>query len=147
VEVRELTGADAATIASWRYPGRYSTYDVDDRSILARDHWAVDEGGSLFGYCCLGAPARVEGAATDPRVLDVGYGMAPDRMGGGAGGRFVEAILEFAVERYAPERLRLHVLDWNERSRRVAARHGFEVTSELSNDEGRFLVMERAAED
>jgi RimJ/RimL family protein N-acetyltransferase len=45
--------------------------------------------------------------------------------------------------RYRPERLRLYVLDWNERSLRVAERHGFEALSDLENAEGRFLVMLR----
>ena len=74
-------------------------------------------------------------------MLDVGYGLAPDRMGQGRGGRFVGAILEWARDRYAPERFRLHVLDWNERSRRAAESHGFAVESSLRNDEGTFLVM------
>ncbi|HEX5620747.1 MAG TPA: hypothetical protein VFX51_20165 [Solirubrobacteraceae bacterium] len=30
-----------ATIAGWRYPGRYRTYDFDEPSALLRDHWAV----------------------------------------------------------------------------------------------------------
>jgi hypothetical protein len=28
MEVRPLTTADAEAIAAWRYPGRYSTYDI-----------------------------------------------------------------------------------------------------------------------
>jgi hypothetical protein len=43
----------------------------------------------------------------------------------------------------APGRLRLFVLDWNERSRKVAEGHGFAVESTLESDEGRFLVMAR----
>jgi ribosomal-protein-alanine N-acetyltransferase len=100
VRIRALTGPEAATIASWRYPGRYSTYDIDHSSILAQDHWAVTEAGELIGYCCFGAPARVGGASEDPGTLDVGYGLAPSRMGRGQGGRFVAAILEFAREQY-----------------------------------------------
>ena len=143
MEVRALTSADAATIASWRYPKRYSTYDVDDPSTLATDHWAVTEAEDLIGYCCFGAPARVAGAEGEPGALDVGYGLAPDRMGRGRGHRFVGAVLEFALERYDPERIRLYVLEWNERSRKVAASHGFAVESVLPGDEGAFLVMVR----
>jgi RimJ/RimL family protein N-acetyltransferase len=132
-----------AAIAGWRYPGRYATYDVDDPATLGSDHWAVSEDGRLVGYCCFGGPARVKGSRKDPDVLDVGYGMAPDLMGRGLGYRFVETIIAFALERYERDRLRLYVLDWNERSLRVAARHGFEQVSELTNDEGRFLVLER----
>ena len=145
MQVRALTEAEAATIASWRYPGRYSTYDVDDPSILARDHWAVTEAGELLGYCCFGAPARVSGASEDPGTLDVGYGLAPCRMGGGQGSRFVAAILEFAHERYHAQSFRLSILDWNERSKKVAARLGFAVESVLQSDEGPFVVMVRSA--
>jgi [ribosomal protein S18]-alanine N-acetyltransferase len=143
VEVRALTGADAATIASWRYPDRYSTYDVDEPSVLARDHWAVTEADELVGYCCFGEPARVGRAHGEAGTLDVGYGLAPDRMGQRHGHRFVGAILEFAVERYDPARIRLYILQWNVRSRKVATRLGFAFDSVLHCNEGRFVVMVR----
>ena len=143
MKVRALTGADREAILAWRYPGRYSTYDFDDPSALDSDTWAVSEGGELNGYCCFGAPARVPGAEEEPGVLDVGYGLAPELMGRGLGPRFVATILEFALDRYGPERLRLFVFDWNERSRKVAEGHGFAVESTLESDGGRFLVMAR----
>jgi RimJ/RimL family protein N-acetyltransferase len=143
MEIRGLASADAEAIASWRYPGRYSTYDVDDPSVLASDHWVVTEAGELIGYCCFGAAARVPGAEQQPGTLDVGYGVAPDLMGQGLGRRFVDAVLDFAFERYHPARLRLFILDWNERSRKVAEWLGFEVESVLDSDEGRFLMMVR----
>jgi [ribosomal protein S18]-alanine N-acetyltransferase len=147
VEVRTLTCVDVAAIASWRYPDRYATYDVDDPATLATDHWAVTEAGELIGYCCFGGPARVGGAVEAPGALDVGYGLAPNRMGRGMGDRFVTAILEFAREYYAPERFRVHILEWNERSRKVAERQGFAVEATLKTDEGLFLVMARPVQD
>jgi [ribosomal protein S18]-alanine N-acetyltransferase len=143
MEVRALTSADAAMIGSWRYPWRYSAYDFDDPPALAGDTWAVTDAQQLIGYCCFGAPARVGGAEQEPGTLDVGYGLAPDLMGRGRGHSFVGTVLEFALERYDPERLRLYILEWNERSRRVAAAHGFVVESILASDEGPFLVMVR----
>jgi [ribosomal protein S18]-alanine N-acetyltransferase len=134
-----------ATISSWRYPGEYSTYDVDDPSVLEADTWAVTEEGELVGYCCFGVPARVGDAVEEPGTLDVGYGLAPDLMGHGRGDRFVGAVLEFALERFDPERFRLYVLEWNQRSRKVAARHGFVVESAVASGEGPFLVMVREA--
>jgi ribosomal-protein-alanine N-acetyltransferase len=147
VRVRVLTASDAAMIASWRYPGRYSTYNVDDPSILRRGHWAVIEARQLAGYCCFGAPARVRGATAERGTLDVGYGLAPDRMGRGDGTRFVTALLRFARARYDPARFRLHILSWNERSLNVAARLGFSVEAVLHSDEGAFLVMVRQDSD
>ncbi|MEA2142982.1 MAG: [ribosomal protein S18]-alanine N-acetyltransferase [Solirubrobacteraceae bacterium] len=145
VQVRDLTSADAAAIAAWRYPDGYSTYDVTDSSDLASDHWAVTDGEELVGYCCFGAPARVAGAEPEPGTLDVGYGMRPQLMGLGHGAGFVAAVLEFARRRHDPQRLRLYVLDWNERSRTVAAAHGFAVVAALDGDEDgeRYLVMVR----
>ena len=146
MKVRALTSADAAAIAAWRYPGRYATYDCDDAASLERDHWAViGERGALGGYCAFGAPARVAGAAAEAGTLDIGYGMRPEVMGGGGGRRFVAAILEFAVAREDPERMRLFVLDWNERSRRVAAAHGFVEQGLVEGDDARFLVIVRPA--
>jgi [ribosomal protein S18]-alanine N-acetyltransferase len=146
MNVRALTGADAAAIAAWRYPGRYATYDCDDAASLEHDHWAVsDERGELVGYCVFGAAARVAGAAAEAGTLDIGYGMKPELMGGGNGRRFVGAILEFALGQDDPRRLRLFVLDWNERSRRVAAAHGFGVERAVEGDGERFLVMVREA--
>lgn len=145
MEVRALTDADAAAVARWRYPGRHATYDVIDPSHLARDHWAVADDGELVGYCGFGAPARVAGAEAQPGTLDIGYGMNPQLMGRGRGRRFVAAILAFALERHDPRRLRLHVLDWNDRSRKIAAGHGFVVEGAVEAEGDRFLVMVRDA--
>jgi RimJ/RimL family protein N-acetyltransferase len=110
---------------------------------LANDHWAVTDAGALIGYCCFGAPARVGGAVELPGALDVGYGLAPDRMGRGMGDCSVTAVLEFAREYYAPEQFRAYILEWNERSRKVAERQGFAVEAVLETDEGPSWVMAR----
>jgi ribosomal-protein-alanine N-acetyltransferase len=144
MEDRPLAGVDAAVIAGWRYPGPYATYDIDDPSALARDHWAVIDAEDLIGYCCFGAPARVPGAAAAAGTLDVGYGLAPALTGNGLGERFVAAILDFARAHYDSERFRLYVLDWNARSRRLARRLGFIEDGLLQSDEGCFVVMVRA---
>jgi RimJ/RimL family protein N-acetyltransferase len=87
---------------------------------------------------------RVGGASEDPGTLDVGYGMAPSRMGRGHGSRFVTAILEFARAQYGAQRFRVYILEWNGRSRNLAVRLGFAVESVLQSDEGPFVVMVRA---
>jgi [ribosomal protein S18]-alanine N-acetyltransferase len=143
MQIRTLTHAERTAIASWRYPGPYSTYDFDDASALARDHRAVTDAGELIGYCCFGEPARVPGTPAQPGTLDIGYGMAPDRVGRGDGSRFVAAIIGFASERWDHRRFRISVLAWNTRSRKVAARNGFVDGSTINSDEGPFVVMSR----
>jgi ribosomal-protein-alanine N-acetyltransferase len=141
--VRELTRQEIMTIAAWRYPGCYATYNFDDPSELARDHWAVRDRGELIGYCCFGGPARVGNAEARAGTLDIGYGLAPQLMGRGTGRRFVNAILEFALDRYEVPCLRLFILEWNARSRMLAANLGFVCESTLKTDDGDFVVMVR----
>jgi hypothetical protein len=41
--------------------------------------------------------------------------MRPDLMGRGLGREFVGAILDLAIRGFSPQRLRLLILDWNDR--------------------------------
>jgi ribosomal-protein-alanine N-acetyltransferase len=143
--IRALTDTDALAIATWRYPGRESTYDVDTIVSADQGYWAVEDSGELVGYCCFGAEARVPGVAAEPDALDVGYGIRPDLVGRGLGRTFVGAILAFGVDEFAPRRLRLLILDWNDRSRKVAEALGFTEERIVPSTEGMFRVMVRAA--
>jgi ribosomal-protein-alanine N-acetyltransferase len=71
--------------------------------------------------------------------------MRPEHVGHGLGRTFVGAILAFAVDRFEPERLRLLILDWNQRSRRVAEALSFRVDSTVANEQGTFIVLVRPA--
>jgi [ribosomal protein S18]-alanine N-acetyltransferase len=143
MEVQPLTPSDTDAIAAWRYPGRYSTYDVDEP--FTSGCWAVRHEGELVGYCCFGSEARVPGVEEEPGTLDVGYGLRPDLMGRRLGRSFVAAILDFASRRFGSLRLRLLILDWNERSRKVAEALGFEEVGVVRSAEGAFRVMTRPA--
>jgi ribosomal-protein-alanine N-acetyltransferase len=147
MQVRPLTDADARAIATWRYPGRDATYDVGEIVTAEQGHWAVVRGDELVGYCCFGVEARVPGVGEEAGTLDVGYGIRPDLVGHGLGPTFVSAILRFGIEEFSPKRLRLLILAWNERSRKVAERLGFRRESITTSDEGDFLVMRRSAEE
>jgi [ribosomal protein S18]-alanine N-acetyltransferase len=145
VQVRDLSPADAQDIAGWRYAGRESTYDITDVVTPDDGFHAVDHEGRLIGYCCFGPEARVPGVAQQEGTLDVGYGMRPDLVGHGMGRAFVGAILAFGVETFTPDRLRLLILDWNERSYRVAEILGFRPEGSSTNDDGTFVIMVRGA--
>jgi RimJ/RimL family protein N-acetyltransferase len=143
MEIRMLTEADSAAIATWRYPGRYATYDPDEHVTPERGSWAVEHQGELVGYSSFGDAARVPGVVEEEGILDVGYGMRPDLMGRGLGREFVGAILDHAAREFSPQRFRLLILDWNERSRRVAAALGFREEGVVESIEGDFLVLTR----
>jgi [ribosomal protein S18]-alanine N-acetyltransferase len=145
MEVRALTETDADKIATWRYPGRYGTYDVGEVVTPERGFWAIEREAGLVGYCCFGQEARVPGVIEEEGILDVGYGLRPDLMGQGLGREFVRVILDFAIRRFSPRRLRLLILAWNDRSRKVAEALGFERERILRSAEGDFVVMTREA--
>ena len=85
MKVRELSDADIRDIVTWRYEGRYETYDVTGGVSPGLGFFAVEHGGRLVGYCCFGPEARVPGVGERPGTLDVGYGMRPELMGQGLG--------------------------------------------------------------
>jgi ribosomal-protein-alanine N-acetyltransferase len=144
MEVRPLTEAHGRDIATWRYPDRYATYDIDVVVTAADGYWAVvDEGAELVGYCCFGPEARVPGVDEEQGTLDIGYGLRPDLIGRGLGRGFVTAIVEFGIAMRSPQRVRLLILSWNRRSRAVAEALGFETSGTVGAGEKEFLVMLR----
>lgn len=140
-----MTAARGKAISTWRYPDRYSTYDVHEAPSTEAGYWAVLDEGELVGYCCFGAEARVPGVEQEDGTLDVGYGMRPDLVGMGRGRSFVSGILAFAADEFSHSQRRLLILDWNQRSGKVAEALGFQNTGKVAGAEGDFLVMTRLA--
>jgi ribosomal-protein-alanine N-acetyltransferase len=146
MEVQRLTETQGRSIATWRYPDRYSTYDIGEVVTAAGGYWAVvGEGEKLVGYCCFGEEARVSGVDEEHGTLDIGYGMRPDCVGKGLGRVFVSAIVDFAIDEFSPQHLRLLILSWNHRSRKVAEALGFQKGDMVRGEESDFLVMIRSA--
>jgi [ribosomal protein S18]-alanine N-acetyltransferase len=140
VRARELTVEESERPLGWRYAGPYATYDAEGPLKRELGFFAVEgDVGDLVGYACVGAEARVPGVEEDPGTIDVGYGMRPDLTGQGRGREFVGAILDHVVAERPDARLRMSILRWNERSRRVAEAHGFRIVGEA----GEFDVLVR----
>ena len=142
MQARELTVDEAERPLGWHYSGPYATYDADGPLRRELGFFAVeDDAEGLVGYGCIGAEARVPGVEKEPGTVDVGYGMRPDLTGQGRGREFVGAILAHVVAGQPDARLRMSILRWNERSRRVAEAHGFRIVGEA----GEFDVLVREA--
>jgi RimJ/RimL family protein N-acetyltransferase len=142
VRARELTVDEAERPLGWRYAEPYAIYDA--RGPLGRDvgFFAVeDDDGALVGYGCTGAEARVPGVEEEAETIDVGYGMRPDLIGRGLGREFVGAVLAHAAAEHPSAQLRMSILRWNARSRRVAEAHGFRIVGQA----GEFDVLVREA--
>jgi ribosomal-protein-alanine N-acetyltransferase len=130
LRVRDLTPADAEEIARWHYDGPWQVYDVREGEPLpdaASSYFAVsdDRDGTLIGFMCIGAEARVPGLDGAEGIVDIGVGMRADLVGRGFGTAFGAAVLDEIRQRYGPVPLRAVILAWNERSLRLARHLGF----------------------
>ena len=142
MRARALTAEEAEAPLGWHYPDPFSTYDAEGTIRRELGYFAVEEDGDLVGYGVVGAEARVPGVEEEAGTIDVGYGMRPDLIGQGRGHAFVGAILAHALAADpTAARLRMSILDWNVRSRRVAEAHGFRFLERA----GEFDVLVREA--
>jgi len=109
-------------IAAWRYPEPYDFYNGDADPVLNPERFfeARDERGEVIGFYYF---------EERPPNLDYGLGLRPDLTGQGLGLEFFLAGLAFARERYQPERVFLHVAEFNQRALAVYERAGFRVVS------------------
>ncbi|HET7269558.1 MAG TPA: GNAT family protein [Rubrobacter sp.] len=146
-----MSDEEAREISRWHYEPPYDFYDaVSDQDDLEelldperrRDaYFSVrDESGDLVGFFQF---------ERKDKIVDVGLGMRPDLTGKGLGVGYLFAGLEFARERFAPERFTLSVTTFNERAIRVYERAGFErghvYTHHTNGGEYLFLAMARKA--
>jgi ribosomal-protein-alanine N-acetyltransferase len=123
----QLSQEEAEAVAEWHYPEPYSFYDwtadADDlRELLepalrGEAYWAARDGnGELVGHFSF---------KPKDKTVEIGLGLRPDLTGQGLGAAFLDAGLEFARMRFAPERFVLAVATFNERAIKVYERAGF----------------------
>ena len=148
----------ARAILTWRYEAPYDVYsldagDPDEEMRCFLDpanayHAIFDRGGFLAAYCCFGPDARVPGGDYGTPALDIGLGLHPDLTGQGLGYAFVQAVLRFALEKFAPAEFRVTVAEFNERALRVwkAARFRPVQRFERTPDGMPFVVLTRRSD-
>jgi [ribosomal protein S18]-alanine N-acetyltransferase len=147
-----MSQADAETIAGWHYPEPFSFYDFDadpndvaellDATSRGEDYVAVeDDTGGLVGFFQFKRPHGP--------TLEIGLGLHPERTGQGLGSPFLEAGLEYARRRFAPERFTLSVATFNSRARAVYEKAGFTTTRTFTHStnggDWEFVEMQRQA--
>ena len=148
---RQMEDEEATQISGWQYEPPYDFYDAtsdpDDLQELLdakrrKDAYfsVFDEDGALAGFF------QFEKA---DNTVDVGLGMRPDLTGQGLGIEYLLAGLEFARERYSPDRFTLSVATFNERAivvyERAGFRRGNEYMHHTNGGEYLFLSMTREA--
>jgi ribosomal-protein-alanine N-acetyltransferase len=147
---RQMEDEEATRISGWHYEPPYDFYDAtsdpdDLRELLdpkrRKDAYfsVFDEGGVLVGFF------QFEREGT---TVDIGLGMRPDLTGRRLGVRYLLVGLEFARDRFSPERFTLSVATFNERAIRVYERAGFRRGNEYmhSTNGGEYLFLSMARE-
>lgn len=145
-----MTEAEAEEVISWRYPGEYAFYDmerdIEDMAELRATHvreakyFSALQDSELIGFF---------GFDLEGDVLELGLGLRPELTGKGLGASFLQSGLDYARERFAPQRFRLRVAEFNERAIAVYERAGFVTDRRYVHDfygtPYDFLEMSRSA--
>jgi ribosomal-protein-alanine N-acetyltransferase len=151
VIIRPFTAAEAHQAAQWAYDAPFDRYDSDpshgalflEREQDGTGYFALVEAGSdgeFVGFCCFGAEARVAGQVEEPGTLDLGGGLRPDHLSRGLATLLLPSVCAFAVERWAPQYLRVAIAAFNERSIRLCRSAQFEVERTFRRPDGEEFV-------
>ena len=153
--IRPFREEEAVAVAAWAYAPSYDIYDGDPGH--AGDYLAVDQDGygyyaiaesandEVVGFCCFGAEARVHGQEAQDGTVDIGGGVRPDLLSQGLAGQVLPLLLDFARQRFAPQRFRTAIASFNERSTRLCLTSGFRVVRRFDGPGREFHELERQA--
>ncbi len=123
-EFRKVTNNDVEDMITWKYEGIYSFFDNDfsEGKINYVKSFPMDDNkNELVGNCAFYLNDKVSFSIQ----------MRPSLTSKGMGKEFLQAILEFAKERYNLKNIELSVLKFNERAIRLYKSLDFKVINEF----------------
>jgi len=154
--IRPFTDVEAANSALWVYEPPFDPYNSDPSNpelFLRIDddgfgYYALtDAADEVVGFCCYGVEARVSPQMPEDGTIDLGGGVRPDRLSEGIGTATLPAVMAFARGRWQPQRFRVAVATFNDRSIGLCRTAGFEVARSFSSRDDRdFLELVRQAD-
>ena len=154
LKFQKLSILNAEAIASWRYAGEYSAYDISDVAMESSVHYMIDSGNRFFGayedeelvgFCSIGTDGQVRVGAYDESAADIGADMRPDLVGRRRGSLFLRSVVDFVESEIGAGNLRATIASWNERALRAARAVGFLRQSTFIRSDGKeFTVLVRA---
>lgn len=128
-----LRPQDAHIIAGWHYSGEYAIYNQSLATVLQaaafRGLWSL-MGLQTFSVFADAAQRDLIGIFTftrQGRSVIIGLQLRPNFTGRGQGLAFLQAGMRFAIERFHPQALLLHVATFNQRAIKVYQRAGFQT--------------------
>jgi [ribosomal protein S18]-alanine N-acetyltransferase len=130
-----LDEKSAQAILTWHYPPPYDFYNLTSAATEETLRYLLDPANAfyslfdsekqLLAFCSFGPDGQVSSGDYRPPALDIGLGLRPDLTGHGHGSEYVNAVIDFARQTFAPSRLRVTIADFNMRALRVWEQAGF----------------------
>jgi|HigsolmetaAR202D_1030399.scaffolds.fasta_scaffold00030_69 ribosomal-protein-alanine N-acetyltransferase len=155
-EFRPLDAEAVYQLVTWRYEAPYDMYNISDDvepNILAllmiscNSYYRIDDPErGLIAFCCFGDEGRVAGGDYSQEALDLGLGVHPDLTGQGLGHLFIDALCNYAQNRFQPQTLRVTIAAWNGRAQRVWTKAGFQERDRFkaSRNGMEFIIFTRS---
>lgn len=152
IVARPLSDADREAIAAWHYPDALAIYDPGPDAFALREpeHFALGRSdGELIGHATLGEQARGPGGVYEstPSIVDIGMGLRPDLVGEGLGATALVVVIEEALRRLSPSRVRATVAAPNGRATALVTHLDFDESHRFHrrSDGREFVLYERDA--
>lgn len=142
----------AREFLEWKYESPYEIYNYSPENFERDLTYHIDPSnnlynmardGELIGYCSYGRDARVPGGDYSEEALDIGMMIKPELTGQGQGSHYANAVIQNGLAKYNPRKLRVTILDTNQRAIKVWKKNGFHRTQafERVKDQLGFVIF------
>ena len=156
IQYSPVDEASVRELLKWRYEPPYENYNYSpehfERDLAyhldpVNNLYSMRIEGELVGYCSFGQDAQVPGGDYSEDALDIGMMIKPELTGQGLGSSFVANVIQQAITKYSPKKLRVTILETNQRAMKVWEKNGFRKTQsfESKHNQKRFVIFTRDA--
>jgi len=147
VSFRPVNEGDVQQFLTWRYPPPYDIYNFEDE-VTPKEieyylippfqfHVMLDVEGSIIAYCSFGEDGQVAGGDYSKNALDIGLGLRPNLTSQGKGIDYVQEVINFAIDTFNPNALRVTIAEFNLRAQKVWQKAGFVKDSHFESTRGK----------
>jgi RimJ/RimL family protein N-acetyltransferase len=156
IQYSPVDETSAREFLNWKYDHPYENYNYSPENYERDLAYHIDPTNNLYtmrsdnklvGYCSFGRDAQVPGGDYSEDALDIGMMLKPELTGQGFGGSFVANVVQQAITKYNPRKLRVTILEINQRAMKVWEKNGFRKKQafESLHNQTRFGIFTRDA--